>query len=71
MGETFCVLCIHCVYNTRLESVFIENYSIILEKRQGKFPDGKFPEFPEILPGKFSRREASRIPLNFTGGQFF
>ena len=93
VGETFCVLSVYCVYNTRLESGFIEKYSILLYKTvmeifpagsfpnfpkfsRRKFPVGKFPGFPEILLagnfidekfprfpgihlGKFSRREFS------------
>ena len=36
----------------------------------GKFPVGKFPGFPEILPGEVSRREVSRISRNFPDGKF-
>jgi hypothetical protein len=59
LGETLCIhYCIR-VYNTRLESVFIEKHSILLSKTPGEiFPTGSFPDFP-----KFSGR-------NFPDGKF-
>lgn len=58
MGETFCVSYVLYVYNTRLESTFIEKHSVLLDKTPGEiFPTESFPDFPKFLLRKFSRRE--------------
>ena len=65
MGETLRVCYTLRMHNTRLESISIEKHNILLDKAPYEiFPDGKFPGFPEILRGKFSRREVSRISRN-------
>lgn len=49
MGETFYDLYVYCVYNTRLESVFIAKRIILLDKTPLEIsPTGSFPNFPKL-----------------------
>ena len=49
MGETLYVHYTLRVHNTRLESVFIEKYSILLYKTVMEIlPSGSFPDFPKF-----------------------
>ena len=58
--ETFRVRYIHYVYNTRLESVFIEKYSILSYKTHTEIlPSGSFPHFPKFSWGNFLHKVSS------------
>ena len=68
MGETFCALYVQCVYNTRLESVFIEKYNILLHKTYMEIlPPGSFPDFPKFSRGNFPDGKFPGFPEKLPG----
>lgn len=49
MRETFRVRYVCCIYNTRLERVFVEKHSTLLSKTSIEIlPAGSFPDFPKF-----------------------
>ena len=71
MVETFYVIYVHCVVNTRLESVFIEKYSILLYKTYREIsPSGSFPDFPKFSRGKFPVGKFPGFPEILPGESF-
>ena len=71
LGETLCIKYALRVHNTRLESVFIEKHSIILNKTAREiFPTGSFPDFPKFPVGNFPDGKFPGFPEISLGESF-